>query len=932
MRNLILYLYFLCIPVICFSQKLEDFRFQNITIADGLPSNEVFHCTQDSEGKIWFATSSGIACYNGNYFESFNTSDGLPNNQVFRFHQQKDNIIIGECKNSQYFKIENDLITPLPVNSALGAIIPDYLFSHSYVQLPGGQEMFGSRNGWYIFDSEGELIEADTGSTSFRNDIGYQVFGEYVFTYSFPNYKGNLDYSIGERNGVISIECPYKEGVDYSHSKYGVLIDSGSLAICTGMDVHIITNGELAQTIGTEHLVVGVFYYDSFLWLCTLQNGVVGYKLEGGKYVAQGHFLKDLSVTSILKDNNGVYWITTTNNGVYKMNPNLSAIRLRSKFNNRPSTFFKNRNDAIDGFDYGVIDNKIVRLNNYFQISNIKNLCGKLILHLGQLYELNEINEFKLKKNVFSRERVKITNITELNDSTLICSSYRDIYVYNKEKDVRKRLKCFPRTKVSHLSTLSESVVASAENELLLIDAIADTVINKISAPGNIVAFMRIKNSIAALTENGLFYLIRNNQFYKYSIPEIDDVFAYYNGVLSNNTLILSTNTGIYFWGIQDLDNFQLTHFEPHYEANYMTVYADTFFFVSNQGLFCKPIGDYKLVLPQLWLKSIVVGSEKLENGTDIKLEYDQNELRFEFDGVSTEMPILNYRYELIGVDKNCRISKDNKVIYSSVQPGEYMFSYAATSDGFNYSEPKQIRIFIDNPYWKKAWFVILMVILIVAIATAFIYRRIRKVKKRALAQNRLTELKAQALSAQLNPHLVFNVLNSIQGLVAQSEIDKALLYISRFAKFMRGSLKMSKKVKVRFDDDLEITKKYIELEKLRFGNAISFSFKIEPNCQEIQVPPLILQPFIENAIKHGLMPSNNLEKKLIISARIDNEKMLITVEDNGAGFSGNLLDRVGDGLRISMERLASIDPRNNVRIKNNINPTIFLITIYIND
>ena len=191
-----------------------------------------------------------------------------------------------------------------------------------------------------------------------------------------------------------------------------------------------------------------------------------------------------------------------------------------------------------------------------------------------------------------------------------------------------------------------------------------------------------------------------------------------------------------------------------------------------------------------------------------------------------------------------------------------------------------------------------------------------------------LSELKAQALSSQLNPHLIYNVLNSIQGLIAEGKEEGANIYISRFANFMRSTLKVSQDLKIPLEEEILLVEQYIELEKLRFGSKVQFELNMNASLGELFVPPLITQPLLENAIKHGVMPMNSNSKKISISFSEENGSLRIEVEDNGMGFEKDIDQVMNEGLRITRDRIRSLDLKNSLTIESLANPTRIVLKI----
>ena len=190
--------------------------------------------------------------------------------------------------------------------------------------------------------------------------------------------------------------------------------------------------------------------------------------------------------------------------------------------------------------------------------------------------------------------------------------------------------------------------------------------------------------------------------------------------------------------------------------------------------------------------------------------------------------------------------------------------------------------------------------------------RRQRKAKINDLL-NRLRETELKAIKAQMNPHFLFNSLNSIQNLINQNEIQPANQYLSRFARLLRSVLQYSEKELIPLSDELETTKLYIQLEKLRFDFEYELQVNPELDIYNSYVPPLLMQPFIENAILHGLQPKQG-DKHLIISVEEQGSQLFFRIIDNGVGrknVSNDTNNHSGMGNKLSRERIDLLNQKN---------------------
>lgn len=273
-----------------------------------------------------------------------------------------------------------------------------------------------------------------------------------------------------------------------------------------------------------------------------------------------------------------------------------------------------------------------------------------------------------------------------------------------------------------------------------------------------------------------------------------------------------------------------------------------------------------------------------------IDLPYHQNFISFEMAALQYNITEkLQYRYMLQGFDPDWVYAGNNNIAaYTNIPPGKYTLQVNATNTAGKWSTHiKTITVVIHPPFWQTPWFVLLVIAIVCAIVYIFIKARIKAVRKEE--QQKLTfereasELKAQALRAQMNPHFIFNCLNSIKALIQGDNKQRAIIYLTTFSKLIRNQLNNAQQ-EISLHAELETCRLYVQLEALRFGDNIAIEFNIEEGTDlfSLQVPPLILQPFIENAIWHGILPKNG--GTVSVNVMQKNGKMVCTVEDDGIG------------------------------------------------
>ena len=296
-----------------------------------------------------------------------------------------------------------------------------------------------------------------------------------------------------------------------------------------------------------------------------------------------------------------------------------------------------------------------------------------------------------------------------------------------------------------------------------------------------------------------------------------------------------------------------------------------------------------------------------------IQLAYNQNFLTIEFALLSfSGLQQVKYFYKLSGIDKDWVGTDRNYAGYTNLQPGSYTF-FVKAAQGVTVTPVTFFTIVITPPFWQTWWFRLLCGLLVTVLGTMIIRRRIKLIRKQAELKQHIAETEMIALKAQMNPHFIFNCLASIDNFIQIGERDKATIYLSKFAKLIRAILQNSKHNLVPCWKDIDTLRLYLELEALRFSNKFSYSINVDPDIQysDYAVPPLIIQPFVENAIHHGLLNKTEGDKKLEVEIKASEEHIYYRIQDNGIGrarSAANNHDRRSNhesmGMQITRQRI----------------------------
>lgn len=289
-------------------------------------------------------------------------------------------------------------------------------------------------------------------------------------------------------------------------------------------------------------------------------------------------------------------------------------------------------------------------------------------------------------------------------------------------------------------------------------------------------------------------------------------------------------------------------------------------------------------------ITDVKVDSEsRYPNKEALELDHDENFLKFSFGSINYFNPEQeSYRYRLDGLDDEWIVSTGERIKeYTDIRPAKYAFEVQVKTDG-EWSESSRQEIMISPPWYDTLWARITGLLLLGLLVWLYFRYRMNREKAKSRVEKRFAELETVILKSQMNPHFLFNSLNSIRFLFLKGENKQGITYITKFAKLLRSSLHLGETPLVTLGEELDFTKLYIEMEQLRFDNKIKIVLE-ESNRQEwekIPIPPYTIQPLVENASWHGLYPSENEEKILNLSLSQTENNWTVTVEDNGVGYN----------------------------------------------
>src|SRR6185436_13701400 len=665
--------------------------------------------------------------------------------------------------------------------------------------------------------------------------------------------------------------------------------------------------------------VLNVFEDDEKnIWVGTKLNGV--YVYDSTMSVSR-QYLKDFSVTHVYKDMEGGFWLSTHENGIfYLSSKNNSNFALQGNLFRDKITAVKSLSDSVLFFttSKGVLF-KYNKSYNTADKTDLKKDINSNIESITSLYFSEEHKEVILGAIIsFSNETSPVyftkwmdnrlmvlpslTNFIDANGN-LLCADYSHVHRFNRgnkalvpiHKNFIRSTALFEDSKGRLFSGSLNGLYILKENNFIPFDTSAKLLRLRIT-------------DISELNNKYLVIATRSNGIILYD-DSIVNIINAAEGLTSDNVNQISaednivwagTNKGLSKITFKDsspfsytIDRFNVSNSLVSDEVNDFAVGKKLVYVATNDGLSVidkEKLKDKSNELP-LYITAVRINEKDTLLRSFYSLNHNQNYIGISFTALSfSNSKNIIYRYRLLGQDTTWRTTFNRDVQFSGLRNGNYSFQVLASSENGIYTKnPVEISFSVLPSFYETAWFRFTITSICLIILFVVINYRIKIIQKKADDQNALnkkfSELNLNALRSQMNPHFTFNVLNSIQYYIVKKDADSAQLYISKFSKLIRMILDQSRTEFISLAEEIKILTLYMELEELRFENKFSYSIKADErlNTEAIYIPGMLIQPFVENSIKHGIRFKKG-EARVDINFTSADSVLICTISDNGIG------------------------------------------------
>lgn len=927
-NNIILLIIFFASVTVSFSQK-EDWKpaYMNISVNDGLPSSETYFVHQDSHGYMWFCTDHGVVKYDGFRLHLYTKSNGLPDDVVFEIFEDEIGRVWFYLYNGTlaFYDHKRRKMFPYKYNHLLKQVNHgDFNTRKSFVVDKDGNVTYSGNYSLARIDKHGRLTRYESKSFKELVNVGNEWLPAGM---NNPNARKELEIKFTPEKGK-----PFYYNYGAEISKYEALEIKKRLFLF--INSSIFDYHDPTQKVEFVDYT-GMCQVDGELWITTL-TGAYRFKNPENADLTKpdGVYLKDQKISSVTKDSEGGYWFSTLDNGIF-YTPCLEIT------NWNPEE--KERKGAIHDINGIGTD---VYYSSFFGYYNLKN--GEYLLAVrgaknvigiwnDKLVISNNLSPF-LKKPVLQKKWGFIAPQFQgwtVDRKDHFYAAYIMPFVIGKKNLIPEQLLSLRQIydKRKHSAHHFKSLAFDENGKLYagsLIGLFRMTKgkVEKCKLPGELdriritdLEFHKKWGLIAATRGKGLILLKNEKVIGKIQVKDgllsnqVNSIYIDKKGILyvaTNKGVSKIVKTGNHLFKI-----FNLTELNGLSSPEVSVIYSNQngIYIGTRNGITFIP-ASYRWMKPshekRVGIQTVFTnGKQVLNFKNGMEFDASQRIIRFLLKTTNYKSQHkLPYKYRFRKTDP-WSLGFNGELIMINPAFEAYELEIQYRNEYGSWSNPYVLtRFSILPPFYSTWWFTALIVLVILTVSFLFFKSRIRVIQYRNAMQAEIKLLEQKALLAQMNPHFIFNSLNSIQSFLIFNENDLAERYLLKLSQLIRMTLSNSRESEISIEKEIDVLRKYIELEQMRFKNRFDFEINISltPADHQRSIPPMLIQPFVENAILHGFKELRDGGKLELNIGGVSNDVLHVQVIDNGLGYGAGKKTTVQDhksyGTQITSERL----------------------------
>lgn len=915
-------------------------QFTNYSLKEGLPQSQVYCIAEDNKGYLWVGTrGGGVARFDGLNFETFTTKEGLSGNYINDITIHGNQVIV--ATNAGLTTIENSIF--LNDSNYQDQGVANYAQdSTEAMVLANGKVYINTENERNIFELGVSNIRRLVGEWAYSNNVIYNL-----------NTKGSTRFQ-----WPIESILPQDSGMWIGTYGHGLWY--------WDFKTFFQMNGKIPLS---DAIIHHLYEHDNQLWVATLNSGVCAFNYADSTYtfITENNGLANNHVRVTFADSWGNIWFGTSGGGLskytgkpfatYNKSTGLKGDYIYSVYHDQENKLWVGTSgggvihyDTVIHYldeEAGLTDLKIK------EIHQVKDsiMCfgsdggGMFLFFEDTIISINEKDGLAgnwVKDIVDDKNGALWVATSGGGISKVVLDTTYHFAIENyriKDGLISNRIVCLTVDDGNRLwyGTQSKGIAVIGGESLTKAQGLQSD---------NIRCFLSDKNGFWIGHSRGMDFIQTADSVAVFNLKgevELSSQNVYSLEKDGDGNYWVGTERGLDRLRIEDFQLIEKEHFDQEdgfdgVETNLKASSVDqegNVWFGTVDGLYQhlseNNVANNKspvLSFNQVLLNDLPVEAypQTLSIGlSGIVIPYGQNKVNFDFVGINLKSPNqVWYKWKLEGVDTAFTSpSQQHQINYSNLQPGAYQFLvHAMNEDGIWTLKPLQFRFTVTTPIWQETWFIVAAALVFIVLIVILYRARIKaakrklKVKEEKLKMERdLVQLEQKALQLQMNPHFIFHTLGSIQELIATKDNETARKYLTQFSKLMRQILEGSRENSVSLEREIKTLNNYLSLEQFCHEDKFDFNIAFDENeeLEFIEIPSMILQPYVENAIIHGALKAEG-RGSISVEFKILETEVIVQITDNGPGFGETKKDtsHKSAAMQITKERLRLLSGKEN--------------------
>lgn len=880
--------------------KAQDPVNRTITNLNGLPSNTVYNILQDKKGYIWIAHDKGLTRYDGKIFKSY----FAPTQQGRSLSNIKDIDTAIWCQDfaGNVYYTKNDSLKKEERLFSTGAYSPASVINNSEIAIISQKGISGINT---ISNLPYFITQKNTSISAVYSNGQSLIYADVNKIFQWSHKTASLLFELPKPIHTIYFLQQVKQqlfGITKDHYPYVYQIDKDKSNALNVLKPRLFVQD--VTTIGNE------------IWIST-STGAYCFNTNWQPLYNGFCFFKGSSISKIIKDREGNYWFSTLNKGVIIV-PEINT-RLYKYYDNAITSLATDGNNIITG----TATNQLVYFNassNSFTKNYTANANNEIV-HIFCDNNKHQIlfsgsKIFSLRPNgavnVFANSAGKCITILDSNfyisaysgGASLLRRNASLVDIPSWLKNGKWQADHYP---LFNIATRGRWVTYNSKDSTAYVATSSGLYYfspkgrGKITIGGKDIFASQLElvndGLFAATFSDGLIFIDRKG------------IATNINNSSINKTIYKLKSDGNFLWLITDgalqkynrsnntVVNYTDADGLPKAEIKDILIHNATIYLATTEGLvaFNDKLGNKNIIAPNLYVNEVLVNNETIPLNSHYQLASNQNNIAINFSLLSfrNSENAETIEYKINEGNWQSLASSSRTLSLASLAAGSYQIVIRAfNEDGIATNHNIQLHFSIAAPFYKKLWFLILVVLTAMALVFTIFMFRLKSIqqKNEFLSQKIKLEQELQqsmlaSIKSQMNPHFLFNALNTIQSYIYTNDKENASQYLGKFSTLTRMILDMSNKDIVTIAEEIKALQLYLELEQLRFEDKLNYTFKVDNNIstETTFIPSMLIQPYVENAIKHGLLHKKN-DWYLSVDFTKTQSGIAVEIDDNGIG------------------------------------------------